>query len=348
MTQDQANPTSGDSTIESLFEVTMRGYNKRQVEDYVAWLQNEVRTAQDEAKAATAQATEHGQALSRAREDLTAARTETPAPRPAHEEVSERLGQILRLADEEADQKRARAGEEAEATLEAAREQSNKVLEAARSAAEGIISAARDRTEKEGAAARTEAQRLLADATASSQATLHDAEQRAAQVLADADRRTASITSLQDERLAGLRDVHTDTLRRLESVRGVLEKVLTAEADAGPPDNGIAPAPLPLAGTALRPGDVVLPAAVAAPVAEADPGFGTAADYAHDATAGDHAEAGADASVGDPLLSKDYVEEVLGDDPLNAAQTVTSHDVTAHEVTETAGDAAGSISLGRN
>ncbi len=268
MTQEFAHPTSGDSAIESLFEVTMRGYNKRQVEDYVSWLQNEVRTAQEEARLAQSTASDHERSLASARNELAAAHDSASTARPAHEEVSERLAQILRLADEEADQKRAKAAAESDTTLEAAREQAAKVLEAARSAAEGIISAARERADKEAAAAKSEAERLLVDATSSSQNTLADAESRAAAVLADADQRSQSITTLQDERLASLRDVHTDTLRRLEAVRGVLEKVLTAEADAGPPDSGIAATPLPVAGTALRAVDIAFNGS-ATPVKEA-------------------------------------------------------------------------------
>lgn len=271
MTQDHVSPISGDSS-DSLFETTMRGYNKRQVDEYIVWLRAELSSAQEDSRAAREQSDETARDVQRMRDELNQARAEaSSAVRPQHEEVSERLAQILRLADEEADQKRARAAEEADSTLEAARDQSAKVLEAARSAAEGIISAARERAEKEAAAAKAEAEALLASAASSSQATIDDAEQRAARVLADADQRTGQITSLQDERLAALREVHTDTLRRLEVVRGALEKVLTAEIEAGPPDSAIDAAPLPAAGTALRAVDIdlphVAPATLATPVA---------------------------------------------------------------------------------
>jgi cell division septum initiation protein DivIVA len=271
VTQDHVSPISGDSS-DSLFETTMRGYNKRQVDEYIVWLRAELSSAQEDARAAREQSDETARDVQRMRDELSQARAEaSSAVRPQHEEVSERLAQILRLADEEADQKRARAVEEADSTLEAARDQSAKVLEAARSAAEGIISAARARAEKEAAAAKAEAEALLASAASSSQATIDDAEQRAARVLADADQRTGQITSLQDERLAALREVHTDTLRRLEVVRGALEKVLTAEIEAGPPDSAVDAAPLPAAGTALRAVDIdlppVAPATLATPMA---------------------------------------------------------------------------------
>ncbi len=259
MSHDNAITGLGDLSLEGTFDTAMRGYDKRQVADHIHRLRGELRAAQDEARAAHEQAQDHGRDVERMRAELAKVRAEAAhAPRPQHEEVSERLAQILRLADEEADQKRARAAEEADSTVEAARDQSSKVLEAARSAAEGIISAARERAEKEAAAAKHEAESMLANADASSRATIEDAEARAAAVLADADRRTAQVTSLQDERLSALREVHTDTLRRLEVVRGALEKVLTAEIDAGPPDAGIDAAPLPTSGIALRAADVDL------------------------------------------------------------------------------------------
>jgi cell division septum initiation protein DivIVA len=294
VTQDHATSSAGVSAIESLFDTTVRGFNKKQVEEYLGLMRSELATKNDDLAALQAQVDERSRELNQVREEITSLRSETSAAnRPQHEEVSERLAQILRLADEEADQKRAKAAQEAETALEQARDQSAKVLEAARSAAEGIISAARERAEKEAAAAKAEAEALLANAASSSQATIEDAEQRAAQVLSDADQRTSQITSLQDERLAALREVHTDTLRRLEAVRGVLEKVLIAEADAGPPHSGISNAPLPAAGVALRAADVEVTTA-AAGFAAADGAFDgqiddldaeppTAADFADDA-----------------------------------------------------------------
>lgn len=289
MTQDHATPVSGESAIESLFDTTVRGFNKRQVEDYIGWMRTELTTAKDDLAELRDQVEQRSQDLDRTRQEMVALRSESSAAnRPPHEEVSERLAQILRLADEEADQKRARAADEAERALEAARDQSAKVLEAARSAAEGIISAARERAEKEAAAAKAEAESLVANAAGSSESTIADAEHRAAQVLSDADRRTGQITALQDERLAALSEVHTDTLRRLEAVRGVLEKVLIAEADAGPPHSGISSAPLPAAGMAMRAVDVEaapqsgLGEAMTADEVALDADPPTAADFADD------------------------------------------------------------------
>jgi len=317
VTQDHVSPTSGDSSIDSLFETTMRGYHKRQVDEYIGWLRAELGSSQEDARTAREQAEEHSRDLQRLKDDLAQVRSESSvASKPQHEEVSERLAQILRLADEEADQKRARAAEEADGALEAARDQSAKVLEAARSAAEGIISAARERAEKEAAAAKAEAETLLANAASSSQATLEDAELRAAHVLSDSDRRTAQITSLQDERLAALREVHTDTLRRLEVVRGALEKVLTAEIDAGPPDSGIDSAPLPAAGAAMTAAEVDVPALTGAPAAEPAVEPEAVADVEEVPDAFDELE-------DEPLRASDYADAALTEDA--AATTGALH-----------------------
>ena len=317
MTQDHASPSAGESAIESLFDTTVRGFNKRQVEDYIGWMRTELTTAKEDLASLQAQVDERAQHLDQARAEIATLRSESSAAnRPQHEEVSERLAQILRLADEEADQKRAKAAQEADTALEAARDQSAKVLEAARSAAEGIISAARERAEKEAAAAKAEAEALLANAASSSQATIGDAEQRAAQVLSDADQRTGQITSLQDERLAALREVHTDTLRRLEAVRGVLEKVLIAEADAGPPHSGISTAPLPAAGVALRASDVEVAAEGTSGFAAADSATSdlsedppTAADFADDSL--EFVETEAETEAGAEAGAEEYVEAEL-------------------------------------
>ncbi len=316
MTQDQVSPATGDSAIDNLFDTTVRGFNKRQVEDYIGRMRVELSAARDEVESWRIQVEDHARDLAQARDEVARVRSENSAAhKPQHEEVSERLSQILRLADEEADQKRARAAQEAETALEGAREQSAKVLEAARSAAEGIISAARERAEKEAAAAKAEAESLLANASASSQATIQDAEARASRVLSDADQRTNEITSLQDERMAALSGVHTDTLRRLEAVRGVLEKVLIAEADAGPPHSGISSAPLPAAGSALRAADVDVTApspAAETPVwaadndaLDADPP--TAADFAEDSISESETVDEIDAPTG--TLSTDEIQE---------------------------------------
>ena len=42
MTSEQHSPALSDPGVDNLFETVIRGYHKRQVEDYIAWLQEQV------------------------------------------------------------------------------------------------------------------------------------------------------------------------------------------------------------------------------------------------------------------------------------------------------------------
>jgi cell division septum initiation protein DivIVA len=89
---------------EDSFEVVMRGYNKRQVDDYVLQCQHHIRDLAQRLALAE-------QEIDRVRADAASA-LEKASSKPVHEEVSERLAQILRLANEEAERERANAADE--------------------------------------------------------------------------------------------------------------------------------------------------------------------------------------------------------------------------------------------
>jgi hypothetical protein len=89
---------------EDSFEVVMRGYNKRQVDDYVLQCQHHIRDLAQRLALAEQEA-------DRVRSDAAVA-IEKAASKPVHEEVSERLAQILRLANEEAERERVNAADE--------------------------------------------------------------------------------------------------------------------------------------------------------------------------------------------------------------------------------------------
>src|SRR3954449_11218131 len=98
MTTENPLPAARDAGVENLFETVFKGYAKRQVEDYIAWLQEQVWGAK-------AELTDEPRALATARNDLDETRWQRPT-RPAHDEISVRMAQILRLAEEEAQQER--------------------------------------------------------------------------------------------------------------------------------------------------------------------------------------------------------------------------------------------------
>src|SRR5499427_3622821 len=90
-----------DMGQEDAFEVQMRGYSRRQVDEFVARTRSQIRELEER--------------LSRSLDDSERLRLELSAARqglsnkPAHEEISERVGQILKLADDEANAQRNRA-----------------------------------------------------------------------------------------------------------------------------------------------------------------------------------------------------------------------------------------------
>src|SRR3954453_15508071 len=105
MTSEQHGQPQTDTGVDNLFETVIRGYHKRQVEDYIAWLQEQVGAVKAELMAARRE-------LAVAREDLGATKAQLQT-RPAHEEISIRMAQILRLAEEEAQQERNAAAQQA-------------------------------------------------------------------------------------------------------------------------------------------------------------------------------------------------------------------------------------------
>src|SRR5436305_2971734 len=113
MTSDQQSSASHDQGVDNLFETVIRGYHKRQVEDYIAWLQEQV-------SAVKAELMDARRELAVAREDLVTTKAQLQT-RPQHEEISLRMAQILRLAEEEAQQERDAAARQAGGVLEQAR-----------------------------------------------------------------------------------------------------------------------------------------------------------------------------------------------------------------------------------
>ena len=149
------------------FEMQMRGYSRRQVDDFVARRNNEIREL-EQRLTRSLDDSEH------LRRELSTVRQQALSGRPAHEEVSERISQILKLADDEAKaqknkadddiaKQRAEAQQESERVRADAREQAERMLTAAQEQAERTISAARNEADKTRTAARTEADRLTSD-----------------------------------------------------------------------------------------------------------------------------------------------------------------------------------------
>ena len=152
---------------EDAFEVQMRGYSRRQVDEYVARTRSQIRELEERLSRSLDDTERVRLELSAARQDLS--------NKPAHEEISERVGQILKLADDEAkaqrnraqdeiDKQRDDAKKEAERHRTEAREQTERMLTAAQEQAENAIAAARAEAEKLRNTTRIESERAVGEA----------------------------------------------------------------------------------------------------------------------------------------------------------------------------------------
>jgi cell division septum initiation protein DivIVA len=216
------------------FEMQMRGYSRRQVDDFVARRNNEIREL-EQRLARTLDESEH------LRRELSTVRQQALSGRPAHEEVSERIAQILKLADDEAKaqknkadddiaKQRSDAQQESERVRADAREQAERMLTAAQEQAERTISAARNDADKTRTAARTEADRLTSETRKKSDAALAQAKAQAKRVLDEATARATAIHDGAERRLNLLSTRHAETVRRLTDILDGVQGLVAAES----------------------------------------------------------------------------------------------------------------------
>ena len=215
------------------FEMQMRGYSRRQVDDFVARRNNEIREL-EQRLARTLDEAEH------LRREVSTVRQQALSGRPAHEEVSERISQILKLADDEARAQqnkadddiaaqRADAQQESERVRAEAREQAERMLTAAQEQAERTISASRQEADKTRTAARTEADRLTSDTRKKADAALAQAKAQAKKVLDEATARATAIHDGAERRLNLLSTRHAETVRRLTGILDGVQGLVAAE-----------------------------------------------------------------------------------------------------------------------
>jgi cell division septum initiation protein DivIVA len=216
------------------FEMQMRGYSRRQVDDFVARRNNEIREL-EQRLTRSLDDSEH------LRRELSTVRQQALSGRPAHEEVSERISQILKLADDEAkaqknkadddiSSQRAQAQQESDRVRADAREQAERMLTAAQEQAERTISAARNEADKTRTAARTEADRLTSDTRKKADQALAQAKAQAKKVLDEATARATAIHDGAERRLNLLSTRHTDTVRRLTDILDGVQGLVAGEA----------------------------------------------------------------------------------------------------------------------
>ena len=255
---------------EGQFALERRGYSRMQVDEAVAQLRLEVRSLLEgrrDMEDRLSQALDEGERL---KLELSAARSSGRSP---HQEVPERIRQILQLADDEAKAERAKAAEEisklrsaaqaettklrtdaqAETTKlraevkeetdrsrAAAQEQAERMLSAAQEQAETTVATARAEAESTRKNASAEAQHVVSEATRQAETTLATAKSQARQQLDEATARATAIHDGAERRLNLLMSRHTETLRRLTEVRDVVTSLVAGEADRGSLEDEVA------------------------------------------------------------------------------------------------------------
>jgi DivIVA domain-containing protein len=218
---------------EDAFEMQMRGYSRRQVDEFIARCRSQIRDLEQR----LARSLDDGEEL---RRDLATARQQALGAKPAHEEVSERIAQILKLADDEARSQKSKAHEEiarqrneaqseAEKSRAEAREQAERMLTAAQEQAERAITSARAEAEKTLNAARTEAERTTTDARKKSESALASAKAQAKKALDEATARATAIHDGAERRLNLLSTRHSETIKRLTDILDGVSSLVAAE-----------------------------------------------------------------------------------------------------------------------
>jgi DivIVA domain-containing protein len=229
---------------EDAFEMQMRGYSRRQVDEFIARCRSQIRDLEQR----LARSLDEGEEL---RRDLATARQQALGAKPAHEEVSERIAQILKLADDEArsqktkaheditrqrndaqseaEKIRTEAREQAERMLTAAQEQAERAITAARADAEKTVTGARNEAEKTLTAARNEAERTTTEARKKSESALASSKAQAKKALDEATARATAIHDGAERRLNLLSTRHSETIKRLTDILDGVSGLVAAE-----------------------------------------------------------------------------------------------------------------------
>jgi F0F1-type ATP synthase membrane subunit b/b' len=258
---------SADLGHEDQFKQEMRGYNRREVDETVAALRLHIRLLEDGKRDMEDRLSQSLDELERIRLELSAARSNG---KPPHEEISERIREILKLADDEASSQRTKAEEDisklrADAQAETtkirtdakadtdrtraeAHEQAERLLSAAQEQADNSVNQAKAEADNARKSANTEAQQLVADASKQAETAVATAKSQAKQQLDEATARATAIHDGAERRLNLLMSRHTEAVRRLTEIRDVVTTLVAGEADRGSLEDEVARAVAAAAG----------------------------------------------------------------------------------------------------
>src|ERR1700690_4468540 len=190
---------------EDAFEMQMRGYSRRQVDEFIARCRSQIRDLEQR----LARSLDDSEEL---KSDLATALQQALGAKPAHEEGSERIAQILKLADDEARSQKSKAHEDIARQRNEAQERADKSRAEAREQAERMLTAAQEQAERAITSARSEAEKTLTSARAEADRTTPDAKKKSDSALASSK---AQAKKALDEATAQATAIHDGAERRL-------------------------------------------------------------------------------------------------------------------------------------
>ena len=222
------------------FAIALRGYDRDQVDEYVARLRDWMVEAQSRVDLAESAAEAERRDAAALRDRLAELESKGPQLPPSFESLGAKIASMLALAEESATELRQRAEEDAEARLSQARRAADQLLRnaearlaEARQAAEELLRNAETRSREE---AEARASDLITDARRLAGDIVRHAEERAAATVAEAearhDRLTADIAAILDRRQEIIED--------LSRLRDALDATISSpvpEAPERPPDS---------------------------------------------------------------------------------------------------------------
>ncbi|MFD3684094.1 cell division protein DivIVA [Nocardiopsis sp. NPDC058631] len=196
------------------------GYDKAHVDDYYVRMDNQFKSIRERLQRMDDE-------LEQYKRDLAIAR-EKAQVKPEHEQISARMAEILRIAEEEAKERRSKVETEVKGIEKSAQEEIAKHRKDAESHAERIVSSARAEAHEMVSAAKQESDQLRDQAKQEGDRRLGEAEARAKKIHDTADRRLATLTA-----------THAEALRRLKDMHSTLADLVEAEDKAGALETGL-------------------------------------------------------------------------------------------------------------
>src|SRR5260221_998447 len=164
----------------------VRVKSRQQVDNYVAWRAGRVRRLESRLSQSSAE-------IDHLRHEIADVRAW--ARRQPHEEISERVGQILKLAADEAKAEREHGAADANDLREAAKKETDKLRGDAKQEVDRLKAEAQDRAERMLTAAQEQADRAVATATAEAETMVSSAHAVAEPTVPEANQHAESTVS---------------------------------------------------------------------------------------------------------------------------------------------------------